>query len=94
LDHGRLPSDLAGLVPDYLAALPADSFAPSGQPFHYQLAGDHYKLWSVGYDGVDDNGLPSRNEQGWPDLSCKGDLQLADFYAPDDSQKAGPSDKR
>jgi hypothetical protein len=35
-----------------------------------------------------------KNEYGGIDFNSKGDFQLADFYAPDDSSKAGSSNEK
>ena len=51
---GRVPSDLAALVPTYLRALPVDSF--SGHPIRYTAGPRSYKVYSVGPDGTDDGG--------------------------------------
>lgn len=61
--RGQLPDTLDDLVPDCLAALPVDSFAPDGR-FVYRLVnpaddphGRSYLLYSVGSDGVDNGGV-------------------------------------
>jgi hypothetical protein len=53
--HDQLPPFLDALVPEYLAAVPADPF--SGKPFRYRPTEDGYLLYSVGFDGYDDGGL-------------------------------------
>jgi hypothetical protein len=42
------------LVPEFLPQLPADPF--NGQPLRYVMQPDHYLLYSVGQDGVDNGG--------------------------------------
>ncbi len=62
LDHRRYPAALSNLVPDYLSAIPRDAFAKSG-PLQYKLTKTGYLLYSVGPDGTDDGGTPSRDGQ-------------------------------
>jgi len=62
-DHGRLPSTLDELVPQYLGRVPCDWFSPDRR-FVYRLIaedtpdplGRDYLLYSVGRDGVDNGG--------------------------------------
>ncbi len=54
LDHGRLPAHLSQLVPGYLPAVPQDPF--SDGDIKYRLAGASYDVYSIGSDGVDDDG--------------------------------------
>lgn len=56
LEQGRAPATPQDLVPDYLPVLPVDPF--SGQPFLQSAEG---KLYSVGYDGIDDKGAKRAN---------------------------------
>ena len=53
-DTGRLPSDLAELVPRYLSWIPIDPF--DGAPLKLALKDDGLIIYSVGQDGVDDGG--------------------------------------
>lgn len=58
LRHGKLPSDLSGLVPEYLSAIPIDPM--NGEPLHYRPNSDgSFALWSVGEDGADNHGDPN-----------------------------------
>lgn len=58
LRHGRLPTDLAALVPELLHAVPIDPM--SGKPLGYRLTGGgSFALYSVGEDGRDDGGDPT-----------------------------------
>jgi hypothetical protein len=58
LRHGRLPPDLAALVPEFFAELPWDCM--SGKPLCYRLKpGGGFLLYSVGDDGQDNGGDPS-----------------------------------
>jgi hypothetical protein len=54
LDTGAYPVRLDALVPKYLDTMPVDPF--SGEKLKYELAptGDHYTLYSVGPDQIDD----------------------------------------
>ena len=57
LEHGRLPEKLSGLVRAHLKQVPTDPFG-NGEPVRYRRTGNSYRLWSIGPDGVDDNGTP------------------------------------
>jgi hypothetical protein len=74
LDHGRLPTHLSELVPDYLPAVPQDPFGDGD--IKYRLTGDSYKLYSVGPDGVDDGGERVYFQNG----KEVGDFEPADFF--------------
>lgn len=53
-EHGRMPSDLEELVPDYLAAIPAD---PSdGKPLRFVQDSTRYAVYGIGLDRVDNFG--------------------------------------
>jgi len=54
--HGRYPTSLAELAPDYLAEVPRDIFAE--QELIYRPTEDGYLLYSVGPDFDDDGGTP------------------------------------
>lgn len=56
LDYGTLPASLDQLVPAYLPAVPTDPF--SGQPLRCRRLDHGYVVYSVGPDGVDDDGRP------------------------------------
>lgn len=57
IDHGgHFPDRLNQLVPDYLAAIPDDPFAPGKRPLGY-LPGEKPILYSVGENGIDDHGV-------------------------------------
>ena len=56
LDHGRRPTELAKLVPDYLDEVPRDPMSPDGATFHYLPEAEVPVLYSVGENGVDDGG--------------------------------------
>lgn len=64
--HGRYPDQLSQLVPEHLAAVPADPF--SGRPLRYRLEGAGYLLYSIDANGLDDNGVrrDGGNDLDWP----------------------------
>jgi RNA polymerase sigma factor (sigma-70 family) len=53
-EHGRYPEKLSALAPRYLAAVPTDLF--SGQTLLYRPSDKGYLLYSVGANGVDEEG--------------------------------------
>ena len=68
--HGSYPQELKELVPGQLKAVPVDFM--DGKPLRYRLQGEHYVLYSVGLDCMDDGGK-------MPQL---GDLVSAAGYEP------------
>lgn len=54
LVNGQWPATLDVLVPNYLAAVPLDSF--TGKPLLYRLLPEGVVVYSVGKDGNDDQG--------------------------------------
>lgn len=63
---GAFPASLQDLVPTYLPAVPIDAMS-AGQPIRYR-AGDNPILWSVGDNGIDDNGdetITKNRTGGW-----------------------------
>jgi hypothetical protein len=62
LEHqGRLPDNLAALVPKFLPQVPGDPF--DGQPLRYHTLSKGYVIYSVGRDRHDDGGK-ERPEKG------------------------------
>jgi len=61
---GRLPKDLAALVPEYLVAVPLDPF--DGKPIKYKQSDRGVVVYSIGADMVDDGGVPvdEKTEKG------------------------------
>jgi hypothetical protein len=53
-DHGHFPGSLDLLFPSYLKSIPTDPF--NGEPFVYTAYSDHFLLYSVGSNLVDDGG--------------------------------------
>jgi hypothetical protein len=64
------PTNLAQLVPNYLGRVPADPF--TGRPMIYRPEGPHWLLYSVGEDGVDNDGDPVTPSV--PGAVTKGDI--------------------
>jgi hypothetical protein len=64
LAHGDWPRSLTDLVPAYLPAVPLDPF--DGQPLRYRRTGTGAVIYSVGEDGRDDGGDPSRPTEAGP----------------------------
>jgi hypothetical protein len=62
LKNGRFPSSLSDLVPAFLQSVPHDVI--DGKPLRYACPdGLHFKLYSVGLNGIDDHGaLPGAPE--------------------------------
>ena len=84
LENGVYPPTLKSLVPNYLSAVPADPFG-GGEPLHYKLNGKNYVLWSIGPDGVDDDGKPippsasRKTPQNFPGERPRGPRSFTDF---------------
>ena len=57
LEHGAPPPNLKSLVPTYIKSVPADPFG-RGEPLRYKTDSQTYTLWSIGPDGIDDDGTP------------------------------------
>jgi hypothetical protein len=56
-ESGSYPAKLADLSPKYLAKVPKDVF--SAADFHYRAGKGGYRLWSIGPNGRDDDGMGS-----------------------------------
>ena len=54
LEYGAYPERLAELAPEHIDVLPEDPF--SGKPLVYRLTPKGYLLYSIGPNGVDDDG--------------------------------------
>jgi hypothetical protein len=68
-DHGRYPAKLDELAPKYLEKIPNDLF--SGKPLIYRLEDDGYLLYSVGPNGVDDDGRGHDDQPRGDDISIR-----------------------
>lgn len=55
--NGRAPAKLSLLTPNFLQKIPADVYNDE-KPLNYFAKAKTYKLWSVGPDGINDNGAP------------------------------------
>jgi len=73
--HGAYPPALTALAPEFVKTVPDDFM--DGRPLRYQLndAG-HYRLYSVGLDGVDDGGKMAKEERLSPAELRSGGLAL------------------
>jgi hypothetical protein len=60
LERGAYPASLQNLVPEYLPSVPGDAFN-TDKPLRYKRGGATYQLWSIGPDGVDNNGAAVRD---------------------------------
>jgi hypothetical protein len=57
LARGKFPATLPALAPDFITLLPMDPV--TGESLHYRLPNpSHFLLYSIGWDGKDDNGTP------------------------------------
>ena len=68
LKHGRLPTALSELVPDFLAQVPIDPF--DGQPLRFQTIGRDLVVYSIGEDRVDNQG-ETDDSQTRPDIVAR-----------------------
>jgi hypothetical protein len=77
LKRGHYPETLEMLVPDILKSLPMDFM--DGQPLRYRMEpGQHFLLYSVGLDCVDDGGKMRRNlrHMGFEPMEPLGQPQI------------------
>jgi hypothetical protein len=68
-DKGRYPDKLDELAPTYLKTIPNDLF--SKKPLIYRPQGNGYLLYSVGLNGIDDDGRGHNDEPRGDDLSIR-----------------------
>jgi hypothetical protein len=68
-DNGRYPAKLDELAPKYLTKIPDDLF--SGKPLIYGLEDKGYLLYSVGPNGIDEDGRGYDDEPRGDDLSVR-----------------------
>ncbi|MEI6196081.1 MAG: hypothetical protein WCS42_17310 [Verrucomicrobiota bacterium] len=62
--HGNYPERLDVLAPQLIATVPHDLI--NGEPLKYRRTDDgNYLLYSVGWDGKDDGGMPEKSTP-WP----------------------------
>jgi hypothetical protein len=68
LAHGEYPESLDALAPQFTAKLPHD--ITNGQPLNYRRTADgRFVLYSVGWNGTDDNGVVGLRENGSVDIN-------------------------
>jgi len=77
-DTGRYPAKLDELTPKYLPKVPGDLF--SGGPLIYRPDADSYLLYSVGVNGIDEDGR-------WTDDDPKGDDPRVRIPVPEPAKK-------
>jgi hypothetical protein len=66
LAQGQYPASLDALVPAWLKQVPADLAVPAGTPLKYRREADGgFVLYSVGLNGVDDQGNPGLPHKDW-----------------------------
>jgi hypothetical protein len=68
-DHGRYPEKLGALAPKYLANVPRDVF--SGKALVYRPTAQGYLLYSVGPNGLDEEGRGFDDQPRGDDLSVR-----------------------
>ena len=68
-EHGRYPDKLDTLTPGYLERVPQDIF--SGAALTYRPSKKGYLLYSVGVNGLDDDGLTYSDDPSADDLSVR-----------------------
>jgi hypothetical protein len=68
-DHGKYPSRLDELTPKYLAKIPLDLF--SGKPLIYRPTETGYLLYSVGVNGLDEDGRWTEDDPKGDDLRVR-----------------------
>lgn len=88
LDHGRRPAALSELAPDYLPAVPRDPFDADDRPIRYRPDAPSPLLYSVGLNGLDEDGAFQLNKEGGVDWRAK-DIP---FFL--DGDRPRPSPKR
>lgn len=65
---GALPNALSELVPGYLPRLPIDY--ADRKPLRYKRVGSDFRLYSIGFDGIDQNGEESKLDRNdWRESS-------------------------
>lgn len=63
LKHGEYPADLQALVSEQVEQIPSD--LATARAMSYRRESEGYLLWSVGWNGVDDNALVERGGGDW-----------------------------
>jgi hypothetical protein len=86
LDHGRLPTSLGEMIPDYWPSVPEDPF--DGKPLRYDAA--TRRVWCVGENLKDDKG--DLASAPFPAQWCVGENLKDDKGANDYKAKDKPDD--
>lgn len=68
-DHGTYPKKLDELTPKYLATVPPDLF--TGKALVYMPSGDGYLLYSLGDNGLDDQGRSHDDDPQGDDIRVR-----------------------
>jgi hypothetical protein len=68
LVHGNYPEKLAALAPQFLPDLPVDVIN-GGPLFFRNIDSDHFLLYSIGWNGKDDDGRVVQRQSSWGDHS-------------------------
>ncbi len=66
--HESYPDKLDDLMPQYLAAIPIDTFLAESAPIRYRSDGKTYVLWAVFMNGVDDDGRAADDDPPGDDI--------------------------
>ncbi len=83
--ENRWPTSLNELVPKYLARVPLDPFASEQDQLKYKTNAIGYLLYSVGRNGVDDDGVSPVQDENANDVAETGDLRLDTHFKRDTS---------
>ena len=66
LANEKYPTDLVALVPQFLEKIPHDII--TGKPMSYTRTDEqNFKLWSIGWNEVDDGGITAHTSDGKED---------------------------
>jgi hypothetical protein len=90
--NGRLPESLRELVPEYLAAVPADPF--DDQPLRFRTLSNQIRLYSIAGNKIDDQGNQSEDTPEGDDIGLRFSIQAPSAPTPvaaaDDSTQSTP----
>ncbi len=70
LENRGPPDSLTELTPDYLDAIPIDPF--DEKPLRYKRLSHGYKIYSVGYNGEDEDGASEKSNASIGDITFYG----------------------
>jgi len=90
LDHGRRPVQLTDLVPEYLDVLPVDPFADDGRTFGYRPDTVPPVLYSIGPNGVDEEGRFAFRRGGRINVEVFDTPFFLDGHRPQSPNDLGP----